>query len=87
MTDEPILAPGETPPRRGRRSAHAAAASDAPAPDAPASAMHAADAPAPDAPEAITMPAAETRASLASRQAQLVQPMPAAVELARGAVG
>jgi len=87
MTDEPILAPGEIPPRRGRRSTRAAAASDAPAPDAPASAMHAADAPAPAAPEAITIPAAETRASLASRQAPLVPPMPAAVEFARGAVG
>ena len=33
------------------------------------------------------MPAAETRATLAPRQAPLVPPMSAAVELARGAVG
>ncbi len=75
MTDEPILPSVETPPRRGRGPAHAA-----PVADALASATAGTDAPASDAPDVVALPKAPTGAFLAAA-------MPAAVELARGAVG
>ena len=75
MTDEPNLPSGETPPRRGRRAAHAG-----PGADAPASATAGPDTPASDAPDVVALPEVPTMDFL-------VTSMPAPVEFARGAVG